>query len=244
VPEASPPNVRSLLFGPVLCTGLLVAMSFENRTYKHEKDFEPFHARAAAAVNAIPVVIGPWMGRNSGIGYDEERLLKPNAYRNITFSDTRASALTDLSRTVHLLVVQCRRANDMNNHWPPNCYPAMGYDLIGQATDHPRTWTIGETPIRGYEYRFEQRDGSRVTRQTVYNFMVLPQQGIQPDMKAISASAEDYQQRYYGAAQFQVVFAGALAEPGAQAERDSIFAELITPCLGVIRTLSEGVIEP
>ncbi len=239
--ESNGPNIRLLLLGPVLCTAVLVAMSFENRQYKREEDFEPFHARAKTAIEGIPLVIGPWMGQKNDLRDDEYNLLKPNAVRSITFSDTRASALTDRSRSVHLLIAQCKRANFMENHWPPNCYPSMGYTLIGEE---PRAWTVGGTTIQGVEYRFEQRDRGRVIRQTVYNFMVLPVQGIQPDMKAISLSAEDYQQRYYGAAQIQVVFAGTLAEPVSQGERDSIFAELIAPCLGVIRTLSEGVIEP
>jgi hypothetical protein len=93
------------------------------------------------------------------------------------------------------------------------------------------------------EYQFERRDGSRVSRTTVYNFMVLPGQGICRDMKAITASAEDYQQRYYGAAQFQVVFASALADPAATAARDAVFAELITPCRDVIAMLSDGALE-
>jgi hypothetical protein len=241
VAETSSINLRSLLAGPVLCTGLLVAMSFENRSYRNEREFEPFHARAQTAIDSIPLVIGPWMGLKKDLRPEELNLLKPNAFRSITYSDTSASALADRSRSVHLLIAQCKRANYMENHWPPNCYPAMGYMLLDERE---RTWTVGSTSIRGYEYLFEQRDRGRVTRQTVYNFMVLPQKGIQPDMKAISASAEDYQQRYYGAAQIQVVFAGSLAEAGARDERDGIFAELMTPCLPVIRTLSEGDIEP
>lgn len=229
-----------LLVGPFLATALLVGMSFENRQYRSEDDFEAFHSRAAVAINSIPVVIGPWMGKEGTLRSEELNLLKPNAYRCITYSDTRASALTDLSRTVHLLIAQCKRASYMENHWPPKCYPAMGYMLVGEKA---RQWNVAGTMIDGYEYQFERRDRGRVARQTVYNFMVLPEKGINADMKAISKSAEDYQQRYYGAAQIQVVFAGPLAESVARNERDSIFTELITPCLGVIRTLSEGVTE-
>jgi hypothetical protein len=239
--DTAPSSFRQLLFGTVLCTALLVAMSFENRRYRSEDDFEPFHTRAAAAINSIPLVIGPWMGKEGALRSDELRLLRPNAYRCITFFDSRAEALTDNSRTVHLLLAQCKRAGDMENHWPPRCYPAMGYDLVGEW---PRKWIVEGQTVDGVEYHFERRDRGRIVRQTVYNFMVLPEKGIQPDMKAISASAEDYQQRYYGAAQIQVVFAGALADSVAQGQRDGIFAELIAPCLGVIRTLSEGVLDP
>lgn len=236
-----PSSLRMLLTGPFLATAMLVGMSFENRHYRSEDDFESFHARATVAINSIPVVIGHWMGQEGTLRPEELNLLKPNAYRCITYWDTRASALTDLSRTVNLLIAQCKRASYMENHWPPKCYPAMGYMLVGEKQ---RQWDVSGTRIDGYEYQFERRDRGRIMRQTVYNFMVLPEKGICPDMKAISASAEDYQQRYYGAAQIQVVFAGTLADSVARNERDNIFTELITPCLGVIKTLSEGVTEP
>ncbi|MGN6506618.1 MAG: exosortase-associated EpsI family protein [Tepidisphaeraceae bacterium] len=247
-------QLRSLLTGPALTAVLLAGMVLEARRYHKEADFEPFHARAAAAINGIPLLIGPWMGHEEPLLKEERDVLKPNAYRCIAFSDTRAAALDDPSRRVLLMIAQCRRANDMEGHYPPNCYPARGYamcDVPGGTQDPdepglPRNWSIGGKTIPGMEYQFEHREAGRTIRTTVYNFMVLPEQGIKRDMKAINASAEDYQQRYYGAAQFQVVFGGSLAAPTAAArlERDAVFSELITPCTGVIRTLSEGDIKP
>jgi hypothetical protein len=239
--DSSSSQFRWLFFGPVLCTTVLVAMSFENRQYRSEQDFDPFHAHAAQSIESIPLVIAPWMGQTIPLREEESKLLKPNAYRCISFSDTRVSALTDASRTVLLMVAQCKRANYMNGHYPPICYPARGYMQVGERF---RDWNLPGQRIEGMEYQFERREYGRIVRTTIYNFMILPQQGIKRDMKAVNASAEDYQQRYYGAAQFQVVFIGALAESGARDERDRIFAELITPCSGVIRTLSEGAIEP
>lgn len=241
----SPSYLRSLILGPLLCTGVLVAMSFENRSYRTEADFEPYHTRANAAIDSIPYVIAPWMGQEEPLNAEERRLLKPNAYRCIKFSDTRAVALADPSRMVLLMVAQTRRANDMDGHFPPVCYPSRGYSLVGNEGT-PRDWQVADKKIQGMEYQFERRVGTRLERTTVYNFMILPQQGIRRDMKAITASAEDYQQRYYGAAQFQVVFVLSLAEPSqaAREQRDQIFSELIAPCLGVIDTLSKGAIEP
>ena len=240
MPESSI-SFRSLLLGPGLCLLVISSMSLENRRYHNEADIEPFHQKAAQAIEQIPLVIAPWMGTEKPLSADERRILNPNAYRCIEFSDTRAAALTDPSRRVLLMVAQCRRAGQMNGHYPPECYPSRGY--MPAANDHPRTWTVGNRQIDGMEYVFERREGGRVARTAVYNFMVLPNQGIRADMKAINESAEDYQQRYYGAAQFQVVFAGALAEANARGERDAIFQELMIPCLGVIQTLSEGAIE-
>ncbi|MBC7782238.1 MAG: exosortase-associated EpsI family protein [Burkholderiales bacterium] len=240
MPESSS-NIRSLLFGPALCTLLLLAMAFENRGYRGEADFEPFHVRAARAVNSIPLVIAPWMGQEEELREEERKLLKPNAYRCIAFADTRATALTDASRKVLLMVAQCKQARDMDGHYPPKCYPSRGYMKVGD--EKRRKWTVAGKTVEGMEYRFERKEQGRVIRTTIYNFMVLPQQGICPDMKAVTAAAEDYEQQYYGATQFQVVFGGPLAEGSRRDERDQAFAELIAPCLGVIRTLSDGAIQ-
>jgi hypothetical protein len=238
-------QTRSLILGPVLCTVLLGAMMLQGRTYRTEKDFEPFHARAADAINRISVVIPPWVGREQPLREDERKLLEPNAYRCIAFNDTRASALADPSRVVLLMVAQCKQANKMLGHYPPACYPSRGHMLTnGQGT--PRDWTIGRLTVQGMEYQFERKDRENVIKTTVYNFMILPEQGIRRDMKAVTASAEDYEQRYYGAAQVQMVFGAALAEntPDARHERDTIFAELIGPNADVIRILTDGVETP
>jgi len=238
-------QTRSLILGPVLCTVLLGAMMLQGRTYRTEKDFEPFHARAAEAINAIPMVISPWMGREQPLRDEERDLLQPNAYRCIAFNDTRASALSDPSRVVLLMVAQCKQANKMSGHYPPECYPSRGHALIN-GDGVPRDWVVGDMTIKGMEYQFERKDRANVIKTTVYNFMILPEQGIRRDMKDVTASAEDYEQRYYGAAQFQVVFGAALAEntPDARNERDKIFAELVGPCANVIRILADGVEVP
>jgi hypothetical protein len=59
-------------------------------------------------------------------------------------------------------------------------------------------------------------------------------------MKALEEAAEDYQQRYYGAAQFQVVFSGLASADRSRDERDEIFAALLGPNLKVIETLKSG----
>jgi len=75
----------------------------------------------------------------------------------------------------------------------------------------------------------------------VYNFLIVPGRGIVRDMKGVEQAAEDYQQRYYGAAQFQVVFHGqASAEPRSRQDRDEIFATLMEPNIKLIETLTSG----
>jgi len=233
-------QLRSLILGPVLCTVLLGAMTLQGRQYRGERDFQPFHDRAAVAINSIPLVIGQWMGKEMDLSQEERNLLQPNAYRCIFFF--KPDPDPENIRNALLMITQCRNSNKMSGHFPPKCYPSRGYIQTDEAE---RGWKIAGMPIYGMEYQFERKDRGQVIKTTIYNFMILPEQGIKPDMNSINASAEDYEQRYYGAAQFQVVFPGTLAEqtPEARKERDQIFAELIAPCMGVIRTLSEGVQE-
>ena len=177
---------------------------------------------------------------------EELALLRPNAYRCISFTDTRPAPSGDAARRVLMLITQCRRAGNMDGHYPPTCYPSRGYAQVDAPSDGKgtlRTWHARNRTLTGCEYFFERRVQGRVGRTAVYNFMVLPEQGVRPDMESVNASAEDYQQRYYGAAQFQLVFGGNLAQatPEARQQRDEVFAELIGPCSNVITTLCDGV---
>ena len=96
-----PHQLRSIILGPSLCAVLLGAMSLQGRQLSKLPDPEPFHRRAAEAINSIPLVIPPWMGREGeaeALRPEERSLLKPNAYRCIAFVDTRAAALSDATQ--------------------------------------------------------------------------------------------------------------------------------------------------
>ena len=106
----------------------------------------------------------------------------------------------------------------------------------------PRTWTIADTEISGMEYNFKQLTEGRNQELVVYNFFVIPEipglparavRGICPDITSVYQSGEDYQRRYYGAAQFQFVFPNELSRP----IRDEILAELLGPNMNVVKTL-------
>ena len=61
---------------------------------------------------------------------------------------------------------------------------------------------------------------------------------IKRDMDAVRDAAEDYQQRYYGAAQFQVVFQELQSAGLSRGDRDEVFATLIEPTLPAIKALA------
>lgn len=243
-------QLRLLVTGPAACALVLAGILIDNRRYHSDADYDAYHRRAKLAVEAIPTTVGPWVGTEKALSAEELALLQPNAYRYVTYHDTRPEAVGDPSRWVTLLVDQCRWANNMLGHYPPKCYPARGEkaccteDLPAGQTGRERVWKVNGVRIHGMEYFFERTDPltRRPVRRAVYDFMALPQQGVRADMESVAGSAEDYQQRYYGAAQFQFVFGGDLAEatPQARAERDDAFTELIGKCSDAIKTLCDG----
>lgn len=233
---------RQLLFvitAPVLSIGLLGAVVAEQNTHLKPRDVAPYHARAKVAIEAVPYSIagGLWTGKDEELPQAAQTLLRPNAWINRTYRENDTSAFSRRSRAVSLLIVQCRDSNDMLGHYPPICYPNSGKTQIYTAA---RQWKVGDITIPGTEYRFSSRADGRDTITTVYSFLIVPNHGIAPTMKDVEATAEDYQERYFGAAQFQVVFESAAGADRPVSERDEIFTTLMTPNISLIKTLTSG----
>jgi hypothetical protein len=231
-------TLSAVLTPPALCLVLLCALAAEARSRVQPSDAEPFHARAAAAINAIPAVMsnGEWVSEEEDEPPAATALLRPNA----VLSRRYLKRLPDgRILSCGVLIVQCKDARDMQGHYPPRCYPANGAQMLQSV---PRTWTIAGTEIAGMEYNFKQLTEGRNQELVVYNFFVIPEipglparavRGICPDITSVYQSGEDYQRRYYGAAQFQFVFPNELSRP----IRDEILAELLGPNMNVVRTL-------
>ena len=229
------------LLAPALCVGMLGLMAAQKRAYLKAPAFEGYHARVAAAVDALRTnsSVGGWMGREIDIPQAAIKLLKPNALLALRYQDTGVGSIFH-PRVVDFVVVQCRRSGDMVGHYPPNCYPSLGMEEVRHA---PRTWQVGDLTIRGTEYEFVQRVNDRDVHKVVDNFMVVAKAGVLPDIRGVQDAAEDYQQRYYGAAQFQVVYPDDLSRSDtaeARAERDKIFVTLMSPAAGLIRMIAAG----
>jgi hypothetical protein len=230
----------SYALAPVATLTLLLGAAWAQRSHPSQRDFVPFFEKSAQSIAAIPTQIGPWIGRDLPPMQADIELLKPNAHRKIEFEDRSPRGLASTNRRVAVSVVQCRSSNDMQGHWPPNCYPRVLGDRL--VSHDRRQWAVDELLIDGVEYQFEKTDNGRTIRRTVYNFMIVPTKGIVPDMETLAETAEDYRQRYFGAAQVQVVFQTLLGNELSREERDEVFVTLMRemkPALKVLKKSGE-----
>lgn len=229
-------SLSAIIAAPVMCLAVLGGIVLENRRHTRPADAAPFHARAKAALDAWPQSVSnkatgeDWTSRETKIPDAAIQLLHPNAtvsrhYESLKYNRKQAD----------LLIVQCRDPIDMSGHYPPNCYPNSGEPLVFKAD---RTWQIGDVKVSGMEYHFESGDLGQSRQRCVYNFFVLPGRGIVPDMQDVRDASGDYQRRYYGAAQFQLVFPADMP----QETRDEIFTTLVGANPGIFAVLNPGKI--
>lgn len=225
----------SILASPLLCLGLLAGITAEDSTHLKPTDVEPYHAKAREVIEAWPRTIadGDWTTSiDTHLPAAAEKLLHQNGQidRLYTSGNIRVNG-----RPVQasLLIVQCKDSRDMAGHYPPNCYPARGDTPIEER--EPFALRVGEHTITGYEYHFRQ-NSIPVERHCVYDFFIVPGvAGFIGDMADVRSAAGDYQRRYYGAAQFQVV----MDADYPQELRESIFKTIIGANSDALRVLSK-----
>jgi len=175
----------------------------EDRTHLQPRDVESYHRYAKEALEAWPKQLadGEWVTEEDRtLPPAAEQLLHPNVEIDRLYT-SRSLWINGQPASASLLVVQCKDSRDMRGHYPPICYPASGEQPEFKA---PFTVTIPGASISGMEYHFI-RKSVPIYRRCVYDFFIVPGKGFEPDMAGLNKAAADYQRRYYGAAQFQVV---------------------------------------
>lgn len=226
-------NYRTIFVAPAVCAALLIGMVAESSSRVKPTDAAKYHQRAKAAVESIPLHIPPgWSVRSDPIPREALAILRPNVIKCWKYVDNDTTNPRWYDRWASLLVDQCKEARDMSGHYPPNCYRNSGEEE-DLAARQPRDWRVNGMTITGMEYHFRQTTATKSTRTAVYNFLIVPDRGIYRDISGVDKAAEDYERRYFGAAQFQLVMDADLP----QSERDEIFTTLMQPCVPVIKTL-------
>lgn len=226
-----------------LACAALAGMAWDQHaSYRAPDGIEAYHARVRAAVAAIPTRAGTLFARDlPEMPKPAQKLLKPNAARSLLYTDLTPGRPGANGRATALTFVHCRRPADMYGHYPPNCYPAQGYAEAAPPT--VRSWRVGNEPLRGTVYTYERpadggsADGPRV-RNVIYDLLLVPGRGAEPDMTALLANADDYRMRYYGAAQVWVVFASLPGSELTEVERDDAFRALIGSALPAVKAVT------
>jgi hypothetical protein len=223
----------AILASPMLCLAVLSVIAADNARHVKPRDVEPYHARAKAAIDQFPYVIdsGSVTGVDMDVPAAAVKLLHPNALISRRYTNHRGDGRWAWA---DLLISQCADSRDMTGHYPPMCYPSNGEPLLRSWPFHLKA---GEVWIDGTVYQFLARPGQTgCERKNVYNFFIVPGRGIVPEIGDVRSAAGDYQRRYFGAAQFQVIIDGDLPpEVG-----DEVFTTLIGSDVGVLKILESA----
>jgi hypothetical protein len=229
-------SLAAILISPLLCVCLLVGIALQQRTRLRPDApvVRQYHDRALAAINAMPPMVSidgiQWSAEARKAEAAAVKLLKPN----VILSRHYVEGVYDrYPRTADLLIVQCRDSRDMTGHYPPICYKNIGYELYETKTPEPVQ--VGTTRVPYTPYSFQKWSQGQPLQLCIYNFFVVPGRGVVRDIKGVHQAAEDYERRFFGAAQFQVLIPLNVV-PQLQ-DRDRIFLGLLESRPGLIETL-------
>lgn len=203
------------------------------QTYPTPADAKPYHAKVAAAVDAVPRQFGGWLGRDVEVPAQAVELLKPNALlsRNYVHPQT--------GRSVSILVVHCQTSRDLAGHYPPICYPSAGWIARGE-TSAPLAW--GDTTMPFMRYTFRRSLATEEMSINVWNVLMVPDAAPTPSMQSVRDKAEGYLTHFFGAGQVQFLFHARVPRE----EQEAIIAEFrpqMQPVFDAVRQANAGTME-
>lgn len=206
-----------------------------------------YHARVRSAGESAPLAFDGWSGRDVPLPPAAVKMLRPNVVLSREFerlaatrpaegaSPPAAEALMATGRRASFLLIQCDDTRELVAHYPPMCYPGQGYSVMAAR---PKTTRFDDLDVEWTQYEFVQQSVDRFASLVVAHFIVMPDGTICRSMDAMRTSAARVSDRFYGAAQVQVVTSGQVPE----AEREAIFADLVRGHLPLIRQIRAGVV--
>ncbi len=157
-----------------------------------------YHEEVRSIIESIPVDINGWQGEKVPLPQSATNLLRPNGL------NARRYVHSERGLSATLMIVQCRDARDMAGHYPPRCYPANGWLTPDDSQDK----FISVDGQRMAVYEYHRLAGQNERDITVYNLFALPTGELSVNMRDVYRLSADYQYRYYGAAQVQIIIDG------------------------------------
>jgi hypothetical protein len=212
----------------IVAIALVAMMTLEVGRRPNAADAHPFHVAAAAAINALPLQFDNWQGTDVPIPAAAQALLKPNAILSRQYVDKVTGEQVSVS------LVQCADTRDMQGHYPPICYPGVGWVERSDARRVEEV-QIGSRVIRAVRYEFVRQTFDQDRVLIIYNFFAIPAKGFPTDMDEIRQVASDYTCRAFGAAQIQVAMNRGLG----LAEERAFVGSVLAPFGPVLDLLSD-----
>ena len=214
------------LLAALVLLGAVAAMTWSRPS---PADADPYHQAVAAAADpsSLPYEFGTWVGKDVDVPPSAIQLLQPNVLISRQYHDPVRGLVA------HFVLVQTRDARSLIGHYPPNCYPSVGWAM---ADVDLTQWTVRGHEVPGTEYLFTMDASLQNARKWVANFMVLPGGEIVPNMEGVTEAEADYRRRFFGAAQVQVVLPGGLS----QDQRDQVVREMLAGHWGLIQAVRSG----
>lgn len=190
--------------GPALTLGLMLLLPLVLRiNVSWTPEVIASHQRIADAINGVPWTIGSWSGQDVEVPAAAQAILRPNAlmsrrYRRI---GTEREEMT-------VVVVHCNDVRDMYGHYPPVCYPNVGWTRDVANERYHEIELAGEE-VKIKMYRFTKRLGTGAEEAIrVYSFFVLPGGTIATELDGLGDLIKRPGSYSLGVAQVQCVRSG------------------------------------
>jgi hypothetical protein len=227
----SKPRSPLSLLAPVLCAGLLVALLFVGGiSARRPLGTDDYRARVRAALEAIPFKIGPAVGTEVEPIPAAVKLLSPNKILERRYVDPTNGEYFSL------LIIHCGDVRDMIGHYPPVCYPAHGWKLLGSQ---PREIEISGEHAVAVRYDFTYQEDLFERRMSVLNFFVIPEghASLFSEMDAVEKASRSSDVGGLGVAQVQIV----MSQDSDPQWREMVVRETLQSIAPAIRTIAQGV---
>ncbi len=220
---------------PLVCLGLLAVMNFSRDFLTIPvEDITAYHLAIQEAAEDIPYRIGQWDGIDQDITPAARELLKPNVLFQRQYNNP------DTGYSLSLMIVHCGSMDDMGGHYPPVCYPAMGWHKTEVAET---TITVGPKDYDASNYGFERSfDGIR-REIWITDFFIVPSdepethQIILNGLDDVRHIGEFRQRKILGVGQIQIVTDREMPAD----VREKAVAEVLDAVRPLIHVIGDGI---
>ena len=191
---------RTTMLAPLLSLALLAGLAVALPTYTEPNgSADVRRAEIAYAMSQVPWLIGRWVGEGAEVPREAQKLLRPNSILSRVYRRPHGPQ-------VHVLLVHCNDARDMQGHYPPICYPSSGYVPLDTSHEENVVLQAAGCEIPVHTYAFERmRDRTSVERIRVFNAFILPDGTVSRSIDDINRQSERATIASLGVAQLQII---------------------------------------